>query len=290
MAYVYRHRRLDNNSIFYIGIGSNDTNNFKRAYQKIKSRNPLWKNIINKTDYIIEILADNILTEDAKELECFLIELYGRRDLNTGILCNMTDGGDGNINMSQITKDKISKSLTGKKHSDETKLKLKTSLIEAWKCPILRELKRQQSTELAAQGKISKKGIPSKKKGIPISNEQKEKLSKSLKNYYKTNDIHNKIILDKIILDKIIEDYIQNNLSEFKLSKLYNLNRKVIRRILIEQNILKEKIIFDIEKFDKLYIQDNNTIKQMCIIYNCSEENISRIIKKYKIYKNGKNN
>ena len=31
MAYVYKHTRLDNNEIFYIGIGSH-LDNYKRAY------------------------------------------------------------------------------------------------------------------------------------------------------------------------------------------------------------------------------------------------------------------
>ena len=40
--YIYRHRRLDNNQIFYVGLGS--TSNYSRAYAK-KGRNNWWKNI-----------------------------------------------------------------------------------------------------------------------------------------------------------------------------------------------------------------------------------------------------
>ena len=32
MAYVYKHTRLDNNEIFYIGIGLNSDDNYKRAF------------------------------------------------------------------------------------------------------------------------------------------------------------------------------------------------------------------------------------------------------------------
>ena len=46
---VYRHLRLSNNEVFYIGIG-----NEKRPYSK-GSRNPLWKNIVKKDGYKIEI-------------------------------------------------------------------------------------------------------------------------------------------------------------------------------------------------------------------------------------------
>ena len=34
MAYLYRHIRLDKNKPFYVGIGDNDNNNYKRAHSK----------------------------------------------------------------------------------------------------------------------------------------------------------------------------------------------------------------------------------------------------------------
>ena len=55
---VYRHRRLDDNSIFYIGIG-----NSKRPYCK-HGRNTHWNRIINKTDYKVEIVANDLSLED----------------------------------------------------------------------------------------------------------------------------------------------------------------------------------------------------------------------------------
>jgi hypothetical protein len=90
MFTVYRHRRIDTNEIFYVGIGKVKT----RPYSK-HNRNPLWYNIVNKTDYIVEILYTDLTSDDAKELEMFLISEYGRRDLGTGPLVNMTNGGDG---------------------------------------------------------------------------------------------------------------------------------------------------------------------------------------------------
>jgi len=105
--YVYRHRRLDDNSIFYIGIGSRKD----RAYTK-NSRNNYWKNITNKTEYEVEIIADNLSNESAKELEIFLIKLYGRRDLGLGNLVNMTDGGDYIINLSLEARSNIGKAVS----------------------------------------------------------------------------------------------------------------------------------------------------------------------------------
>lgn len=100
---VYRHIRKDNNKVFYIGIGK-----LPRAYSK-HGRSNFWKRITNKTDYNIEIIADNLLWEDACDLEMLLISEYGRINNNTGVLCNLTDGGEGtlNVKISEETRNKL---------------------------------------------------------------------------------------------------------------------------------------------------------------------------------------
>ena len=99
MAYVYRHIRKDKNEVFYIGIGTDDKGKYVRA--KSKNRNRYWKRIVDKTIYEIEILFDNISKEEAIKKEIEFIQLYGRRDQNNGTLCNLTDGGEGAVNMSE---------------------------------------------------------------------------------------------------------------------------------------------------------------------------------------------
>ena len=225
MAIVYRHRRLDNNTIFYIGIGKEE----KRAYQ-LRSRNQYWKNIISKTKYEVEIIADNISYEDAKELEIFLISLYGRKDLDKGLLCNMTDGGDGNTNFSIDLKNKISNSLKGKKQSEETILKRSNTLKKVWENQDLRDLKRAQSLELNRLGLIGRKGFISNKKGIKLSKEICEKMSKSMKKYYENNKPHNFINIDDDLKNNILNDY-KKGIKKFRLHKKYNLCRSVIDRI-----------------------------------------------------------
>lgn len=86
---LYQHKRLDTNEVFYIGIGSN-----KRPYTKSK-RNNHWKNIVNKHGYTVEIINTNLTLEEARKLEISLISFYGRQNNKTGILVNMTDGGEG---------------------------------------------------------------------------------------------------------------------------------------------------------------------------------------------------
>lgn len=91
MAVVYRHIRLDKNQPFYIGIG----NEKSRAYDK-KSRTNWWKNIAKK-GYEVEILFEDIDFEEAIKKEIEFVALYGRKNNKTGILVNLTDGGQGTI-------------------------------------------------------------------------------------------------------------------------------------------------------------------------------------------------
>jgi hypothetical protein len=96
MANVYRHRRLDTNKIFYVGISKD----LKRPYAIGKYRNNIWNKIVSKTNYDIEIIANNISYEDAIELEIFLISIYGKIYNKTGCLSNLTDGGEGTVGFS----------------------------------------------------------------------------------------------------------------------------------------------------------------------------------------------
>lgn len=128
--YVYQHIRKDTAEIFYIGIGH--VKNFRRAFDH-RGRNDIWNKITRKTEWNYEILAEGISKDDACKLERQLILKYGRKDLNTGILSNMTDGGESNDN--RIVTNKTRKLLSesrvgasnpfyGKYHSDEYKSKM----------------------------------------------------------------------------------------------------------------------------------------------------------------------
>jgi hypothetical protein len=105
-TYIYRHIRLDKNEPFYIGIGTDSK--YQRAYSK-QSRNIFWNRVVSKTDYEVEILLDNLTKDEAKIKEIEFIALYGKKIDKTGILTNISDGGDGN---------------SGSKHTEEAKLKI----------------------------------------------------------------------------------------------------------------------------------------------------------------------
>ena len=86
MACVYLHK-TPNGKVFYVGIG----NSKRRAYAKT-DRNRLWKNVVNKYGYEVEIIYENISREEAQRIETYLIYFYGRRILGTGNSVNFTDG------------------------------------------------------------------------------------------------------------------------------------------------------------------------------------------------------
>lgn len=114
MAYLYRHIRRDTNEVFYIGIGSDSDGKYVRAYSH-KQRSTFWKNITKLSKYIVEIVLDNLSWDKACEKEKEFILLYGRKDLNTGTLCNLTNGGEGvfGYKHSQERLDKLSVNSSG---------------------------------------------------------------------------------------------------------------------------------------------------------------------------------
>jgi len=122
VAIVYQHRRLDTNEVFYIGIGKQK----QRAYSKA-NRNRYWHNIINKVGYDIDILVEGCTWQEACVIEVGMIQDYGRLDLGTGFLANMTDGGGlahrGHAH-SDETKKKMSNAKKGRKLSEETKRRM----------------------------------------------------------------------------------------------------------------------------------------------------------------------
>lgn len=80
--YVYEYLREDNTP-YYVGKGRKN-----RAYTK------QGHTVAPPSRDRIRFVKTNLSAEDAKKLEIELIAKYGRKDISTGILRNMTDGGE----------------------------------------------------------------------------------------------------------------------------------------------------------------------------------------------------
>lgn len=136
--YVYTHTRLDTNQVFYVGLGKvleryknvkSKYNYYKRAYTN-QYRNQYWKNIVNKAKYEITIVLETNDSEVVKEKEIELISFYGRKDLGLGTLCNLTDGGEGSLNVSEETREKLRKISVNRYKSFYTIYKISGDILE----------------------------------------------------------------------------------------------------------------------------------------------------------------
>ena len=124
--YVYGEYEFDYEP-FYVGKGKK-----KRAYFFKRSfyGNHLFLDKMTKIcSPVVLIIKDRISETKAFELEKALIALIGRKDFGKGVLCNLSDGGDGvggciRKPCSEETKRKISKGNKGKICSEDTLKKM----------------------------------------------------------------------------------------------------------------------------------------------------------------------
>jgi len=201
---------------FYVGMGKNN-----RCFSGIKyGGSPYKKNKIKKiinNGFEIEIIkiSKDIEFDNATKLEIDTISKIGRSDLDKGPLVNLTDGGEGTLNMSEESKIKKSKKLKGKKHSEETKEKMRKSRKKYFDNGNTTWNKGRQWTD-EERKKLTNKSFS----GRTFSEDHKKKLSINAKKQISEGK--------SIIKPKIVKKYDNNIfLKEYESIKLASIKNNI---------------------------------------------------------------
>jgi hypothetical protein len=184
--YTYAYLREDGTP-YYIGKGKG-----KRKYTKSGRRIS-----IPKDKNRIITLKQNLTEVEAFRHEKYMISIFGRKDLGTGLLLNMTDGGDGVSGLihTKKTRKMISKALKNKPLTEETRKKMSEAAKNRIDHPrkgkkhseeTLRKIReaakgRKHSDETRKKMSELYKGKPSFFKGKKHSEETRKKISERTK-------------------------------------------------------------------------------------------------------------
>jgi hypothetical protein len=209
MAYVYLHKRSDNNKVFYVGISKNKS----RAYEvRSYRRNNFWNNIYKKCGVKVEVSHSDICWEEACVIEKYLINFY--RSLNDTMLCNLTDGGEGVLGLKVPEERKIlySEMYKGKKRTEDVKMKMRK--------PKSRGTNTLKGKKLSDEHRLKLSLAIKDKKKKPFSEEHKKNISLARKGIIFTEE-HKKNI-SKAGVGRVLSQETRNKMSESHLKKNSN--------------------------------------------------------------------
>lgn len=255
--YIYIHYTTDWKKPFYVGEG--------RSYRATAStgRNKFWHNIVKSNDFSFNVKIINFYDtqEEAFVAEKALIGFFGLRINNSGMLCNIVEGGFGCLGrkgerhpmygkkhteesiqkMSEALKGKMvgeknpmygkygeQNPMWGRTHSEHTKNKqsiIKKGKYDGDKNPFASKRHSKETKQKLRDLNIGKK----------LSDSSKQKLSNSIKNIY-LNAQNNGFAKSKIamlVLDlntgifyySITDAAMAYNLSKSRLSRNLKLNK-----------------------------------------------------------------
>lgn len=155
--YVYGHFTADDSELFYIGVGT-----YKRAVDR-HSRNKIWKGIVEKKGFYWALLSKPYADRDEAVKEEIRLQI-----IHKPRAC-IVYGDRMRANIPSSTREKMSKSNKGRKLSDDHKMKLSIS----------------KKGELNPM--YGKTGVRNSFYGKKHSEESKEKMSTSHKEFFKAN-------------------------------------------------------------------------------------------------------
>jgi hypothetical protein len=200
--YTYAYLREDRTP-YYIGKGSG-----RRYYSRKKTDIKPPK---DKSRVIL--LKQNLTEEEAFRHEIYMIAIFGRKNLKTGILLNRTDGGQGSSNFSEEALKKISESSKNRVYSLKTRIK-KIKFSKG-------RLHTEETKEKIRQANIGKK----------ISEETKRKMKNKILSEEHRNTISNlqrRHFLFTSPNGEIIEEFT----TLMKFGKKYGLDSSCLSKVL----------------------------------------------------------
>lgn len=169
---------------FYVGLGV-DRRMKTHKSNAIRGRNPNNNKLLGDTirklvsaggDIIYE-RVDGLNRAQAAELETLKIRLYGRIDLGTGPLCNLSDGGEGNYG-----EETLRKIHDGMKRYYKTETAVhRARRLEKLRVAATNQIRPSNIGELCVAGKRRKGPIVAWNKGLTLDDNYKQKLSDSHK-------------------------------------------------------------------------------------------------------------
>ena len=242
--YTYAYLREDGTP-YYIGKGKNG-----RIYRKSRRK---IKPPTDKSRIIF--LKQNLTEEEAFKHEIYMIAVFGRKDLGTGILYNKTDGGEG---------------MGGYKHSEEFIERMKNN--NPSKDPKVSQIK---SKKLSGKNNpmFGKRGKDSPNYGKPRTKESIEKRTKSFcKKTY-------------AIISPDGEKFITKNMSEF--CREHNLDKGNMSSVILGKSkhhkgwvcslMIGDNFPEDLVKYEP---------KKYCFISPDGNEYVTENLKRFSVEKN----